>query len=124
MNVLMGRATLIQLDDLARGSYQPFADALAEIIPVETRHAKYGVEGLSAALASGYDPVAAQASVNYWHPRVAATFGRAASEHSEIYRRYGLRQRTNEALLAAWRADVRALLDGFGLARAPTDTIE
>jgi 1,2-phenylacetyl-CoA epoxidase catalytic subunit len=110
LNMLMGRATLIQLGDLSRGSYQPFSDALAEIIPAETRHAGYGAEGLRTALAAGYDPTAAQASVNYWYPRVAATFGRAASEHSETYRRYGLRERANEALLAEWKNDVHALL--------------
>jgi len=115
LNVLMGRATIIQLDDLAAGSYQPFADVLAEIIPVEKRHAGYGVDGLSAALAAGYDPVAAQASINYWYPRVAATFGRAASEHSETYRKFGLRQRGNEELLALWRADVRGVLGAFAL---------
>jgi 1,2-phenylacetyl-CoA epoxidase catalytic subunit len=119
LNVLMGRATIFQLDDLEHGSYQPFADALAEIIPVEKRHAGYGVDGLSASLAAGYDPVAAQASVNYWHPRVAATFGRAASEHSETYRKYGLRRRANEELLALWRADVQALLEAFGLREPP-----
>lgn len=115
MNILMGRATMIQLEDLAQGSYQPFADALAEIIPVETRHAGYGVEGLDAALGNGYDPVAAQASVNYWHPRVAATFGRATSEHAETYRKYGLRRRANEELLARWRGEVRGLLDARNL---------
>jgi len=115
LNALMGRATIIQLDDLSRGSYQPFADALSEIIPVETRHAGYGTEGLRTALAAGYDPTAAQASVNYWYPRVAATFGRAGSEHSQTYRRYGLRQRANEDLLAAWKADVRSILAGAGI---------
>ena len=109
MNTLMGRATLIQLDELSRGSYQPFADVLLEIIPVETRHAGYGREGLRGALDTGYDPIAAQASVNYWYPRVAATFGRAASEHSQISRNYGLREHTNEELLAAWQADVRSV---------------
>jgi len=115
LNALMGRATMIQLDDLAQGSYQPFSDALCEIIPAETRHAGYGTEGLRTALAAGHDPVAAQASVNYWYPRVAATFGRAASEHSQMYRKYGLRQRANEELLASWKADVHSFLAGAAI---------
>lgn len=119
LNTLMGRATMIQLDDLAQGSYQPFADALSGIIPVETRHAGYGVEGLRNALAAGHDVTAAQASVNYWYPRVAATFGRAASEHSETYRKYGLRERENEVLLAAWQADVRGLFAPIGIREPP-----
>ena len=115
LNTLMGRASLIQLDDLSKGSYQPFDDALAEIIPVESRHAGYGLEGLRTALAAGHDPTAAQASVNYWYPRVAATFGRAASEHSETYLKYGLRQRANEALLAEWKDEVRGILSSMSI---------
>lgn len=110
MNTLMGRATLIQLGDLSAGSYQPFADALAAILPEEARHAQYGAEGLRRAIGTGADPAAAQASVNYWYPRVLATFGRAASEHAQIYRRFGLRLRANEELAAAWQEDVRPLL--------------
>ena len=120
LNTLMGRATLVQLDDLSKGSYQPFADALAEIIPVERRHAEYGEHGARKALADGYDPIAAQASVNYWYPRVAATFGRAASEHSQTYRKYGLRERANEELLEGWRADVRPLLQDMKLREPAT----
>ena len=118
MNFLMGRASMIQLDELSRCSFQPLADTLLEILPIETRHAELGEAGLRTALAEGSDPTAAQASVNYWYPRVAATFGRAASEHSESYRKYALRSRGNEELLASWRSDVDAALDRLKL-RAP-----
>jgi len=119
MNFLMGRATRVQLDELSRCSYQPLADTLLEIAPVEARHAEFGEAGLRSALADGHDPTAAQASVNYWYPRVAATFGRAASEHSESYRKYALRNRSNEELLANWRSDVDPALQRLQL-KVPT----
>ena len=115
MNFLMGRATMVQLDELTRCSYQPLADALLEILQAETRHAELGQAGLAKALADGYDKTAAQASINYWYPRVAATFGRAASDRFEIYRKYGLRQHSNEELLAHWQADVAPRLAALGL---------
>jgi ring-1,2-phenylacetyl-CoA epoxidase subunit PaaA len=40
MNFLMGRATVVQLDELTGCSYQPLADTVAEILPVERRHAE------------------------------------------------------------------------------------
>lgn len=110
MNLLMGRATMIQLDELTRSSYAPLADTIAEILSVETRHAELGREGLRAALAGGHDPTDAQASVNYWYPRVADTFGRATSGHFETYKKYGLRQRSNAELLERWQADVAPIL--------------
>jgi ring-1,2-phenylacetyl-CoA epoxidase subunit PaaA len=106
LNVLMGRATGIQLDELSLCSYGPLADAVGRILPVERRHAELGAAGLRKALASGHDPTDVQASVNYWYPRVADTFGRAASDRFETYRRLGLRRRSNPELLERWRAEV------------------
>lgn len=115
MNFLMGRATQVQLDELSRCSYQPLVDTLLEIVPVEARHAESGQAGLRTALAEGYDPTAAQASVNYWYPRVAASFGRAASEHSEGYRKYALRSRSNEELLRKWCSEMDTALKALKL---------
>ena len=115
MNFLMGRASVVQLDELTRCSYQPLADTLAEILPVEARHARLGEQGLRVALANGHDPVDAQASVNYWYPRVADAFGRSASDHFDVYRRYGLRQRSNQELLSHWQTEVAEILKQLGL---------
>ena len=78
LNFLMGRASVIQIDELAGCSYQPFADAMTQILPVEQRHAELGEAGLRKAMAAGHDPTDAQASVNYWYRRVADTFGRGS----------------------------------------------
>jgi 1,2-phenylacetyl-CoA epoxidase catalytic subunit len=115
MNTLMGCATVIQLRELTGCSYQPLADAFAEILPAEARHAYLGDAGLRQLLADGHDRTAAQASVNFWYPRVAATFGRAGSDHFEVYRRFALRERSNEDLLATWTQDTRRILTGLGL---------
>jgi 1,2-phenylacetyl-CoA epoxidase catalytic subunit len=115
MNTLMGCATIIYLKDVSGCSYQPLADAFSEILPAEARHARLGEAGLRQLLADGYDRAAAQASVDYWYPRVASTFGRANSDHIDAYRRYGLRQRSNEELFALWQESARRILTGVGL---------
>jgi ring-1,2-phenylacetyl-CoA epoxidase subunit PaaA len=115
MNTLMGCATVVQLKELSVCSYQPLADAFSEILPTEARHAHLGEAGLRQLLADGYDRTSAQASVNYWYPRVASTFGRASSDHLDVYRRYGLRQRSNEELFAIWQEDAQRILIGLGL---------
>ena len=45
MNLLMGCAVTVQLDELARVSYQPLADAFRAIAPVEAHHAELAEEG-------------------------------------------------------------------------------
>jgi len=116
MNLLMGRASVIQLDELTRGSYQPLADAMKRIVAAERRHAELGEAGLRKVLADDGDRTAAQASVDYWFPRVAATFGRTTSDHFDAYRKYGLRERSNEELLAHWQDDIAGILNDLGLA--------
>ncbi|MCB9959771.1 MAG: phenylacetate-CoA oxygenase subunit PaaI [Rhodospirillaceae bacterium] len=115
MNVLMGRATVIQLTEAADGSYQPLADAFLEILPAEVRHAELGEEGLKRVVEAGKAVTTAQASIGYWMPRVAATFGGVDSGRFRQWKRFGLRRTPNAELLAQWQADVRGRLKPLGL---------
>ena len=45
-----------------------------------------------------------RASSDYWRPRVAASFGGAASPRFDQLQRFGIRHQPNEALLAEWNA--------------------
>ena len=110
MNVLMGRATIIQLDELSHCSYQPLAEAFHEILPRETRHAELGEEGLKKLYAEGAKSEIA-ASVDYWRSRVAASFGAAGSSRYEMLKQFGLRQTNNEQLLDAWNNAINKSLN-------------
>lgn len=111
MNVLMGLATQHAVGELARSSYQPLAEVLREILPREKRHMELGIEGLERIGATDE----ARASVAYWMPRVAETFGPATSERFEKQKAMGLRHTDNETLRAAWRAEAESVLSGLGL---------
>ncbi|MDQ0471682.1 Phenylacetic acid catabolic protein [Labrys wisconsinensis] len=115
MNVLMGLATVIQLDELSRVSYQPLAEVFRAILPRETRHAEFGVAGLVRVTGDGGGTAKARSSIAYWHPRVAATFGHSNSPRFEAQARFGLRHASNETLLAKWQAVADAQLIGLGL---------
>ena len=106
MNVLMGMATGHALGELARCSYQPLAEVLRDILPRERRHMELGIEGLEKIGASDE----ARASVAYWLPRVAETFGPAQSDRFERLTAMGLRHSDNETLRRNWRAEAEALL--------------
>ena len=88
----MGRASVIQIDELASCSYQPLADAMTQICRSSSATPSSASGACAESLAAGHDPADAQASVNYWYRRVADTFGRAGSAHYDTYRRFGLRQ--------------------------------
>lgn len=113
MNVLMGEASVIQIEDMTHSSYQPFGDAMRAILPREKRHAELGREGIGVIAARGADGKAAIAkSLDYWWPRVAETFGAGASARAEQLRRFGLRRRANADLIEDWRARMSAVFSG------------
>jgi ring-1,2-phenylacetyl-CoA epoxidase subunit PaaA len=116
MNMLMGRASAIQLGDLLACSYLPLAEALGRIVPREIAHARLGEAGLRRAIEHDAQALAAAASVAFWYPRVAATFGRSDSERFELYRKYGLRRHANAELLARWQGEIGERLAALGLA--------
>lgn len=107
-NMLMGSATAIQLAELQDCSYQPLADAIAAILPRERQHTALGETGAAQAIASRGKRSSAQAAMEYWYPRVAATFGRTDSVNAAQYMRYGLRRRDNAAMLADWTTQTAA----------------
>ena len=114
MHHLMGRAALIQMEDYTHAGYVPLAEAFRAVIPDETRHGVLAREGVSRELARGHH-AAVQASVTYWWPRVAETFGHARSRRERDLRHLGLRRRPNETLRRQWQAEMRAHLDRLHL---------
>jgi len=112
MNVLMGRATVIQLTELSHCSYQPLGEAFHDILPRERRHAELGEEGVQKIIGDDPDQKAEiAASVDYWRPRVAETFGGERSKRFDLLESFGLRHRSNEELKNQWAAEADKFFD-------------
>ena len=116
MNVLQGLAAEITLEELSHASYAPLAETFRAIAPREKRHTELGIAGLTEIAATDEGRASARAAVAYWQPKVADSFGVANSARFETLKRFGLRHRPNEALLADWTRSVHATLSPLGLA--------
>ena len=116
MNVLMGLATVEQLNELGRCSYAPLAEVLRAVLPRERRHMELGLEGLERIAADADGRSQAKTYIAYWQPRVAETFGAADSERFQRQVSMGLRQARNEQLQSTWQATVDAQLSRLQLA--------
>ncbi|OED46339.1 phenylacetic acid catabolic [Rhodobacteraceae bacterium (ex Bugula neritina AB1)] len=114
MNLLMGSAVTVQLQELSHVSYQPLAEAFRAIQPIEAHHAELAAEGLMV-LAETPEAGALQALADYWWPRVAASFGSGSSHKFEVLKAMGLRHTPNAELKARWENTVTAVLDKAGL---------
>ncbi|MBT3141634.1 phenylacetic acid catabolic [Phaeobacter gallaeciensis] len=116
MNLLMSRAVVIQLTEFSMISYQPLAEAFRTITPIETRHAELAAEGTIKLIEEGQAD-ALQVSIDYWWPRVAASFGSTSSTKAETLKGMGLRKSTNAELKTRWQAEATTLLESLGLKR-------
>jgi 1,2-phenylacetyl-CoA epoxidase catalytic subunit len=114
MNLLMGRAVAVQMTEFSMVSYQPLAEAFRAIAPVEAHHAELAQEGLEKLIES-VDKSTLQVSVDYWWPRVAASFGSASSSKADSLKAMGLRKSTNADLQSRWAAEAGAVLEKLGL---------
>ena len=111
MNVLMGRATVVQLNELSQCSYQPLAEVFLEILPREKRHAELGEEGIKRIAEGDTGKREINACFDYWLPRVEASFGAPKSERFAMLNKFGLRHHSNEDLLGEWQKGVDQDLD-------------
>lgn len=116
MNFLMGLATVHQLKEQVLTSYQPLSEEFRAILPKETRHMELGQEGLARVSETPAARSDALASIAYWMPKVAETFGPAHSSRFDRLKKMGLRHTENETLRRAWTADAEARLASLKLA--------
>lgn len=114
MNLLMGRAVGLQLEEFQTLSYQPLAETFRAIAPVEARHAELAEEGLVALIAET-EATELQASVDYWLPRVAASFGTADANRMDALKSMGLRRSSPDEMRSRWEAEAKAVLTQIGL---------
>lgn len=112
MSLLMGHAVAVQLDDLARISYQPLAQAFRSIAAIEARHTELALAGVEALVARG---AALEAAVSYWWPRVATSFGADDAERFARLAEQGLRHVPGAEQRARWQTETAAALMPLGL---------
>ncbi|UWQ15342.1 phenylacetate-CoA oxygenase subunit PaaI [Aliiroseovarius sp. M344] len=115
MNLLMGLAVGVQMGEFTRVSYAPLADAFRTIAPVEARHAELAAEGIARLQETGTDTAALQSSVDYWWPRVAASFGKDVSTRASQLQAFGLRHSSNAEQREEWEAAAATSLKKLGL---------
>ncbi len=113
MNLCMGCGVCVHLEELSAISYQPLAEAIREILPVERRHAELAENGISRLLDSD-EATAVRSSLAYWRPRVSAMFGDVGEERLTRLRNWGLRRRNGSAMRRRWKERLDGALRRIG----------
>lgn len=114
-NFCMDRGAGHQLDDAMKCSYAPWARTVATIHKEEMMHVNHGDTWVKRLAEHPDTKDEVQAALNKWYPRTMNIFGRPNSSKNKIYCKLGLKNRDNEEVRQAFKADIIRALEGTGL---------
>lgn len=108
-------AEILQAEDLLHCSFVPLRTVMRSIMPEEKFHCQFGIDFGRELVKSPEGRAALQAAVNSFYPVILSFFGRPGSKNNEMYRRWGIKLRTNEAMRADYLVRARQAADAVGL---------
>jgi len=115
-NFCMDRGAGHQLEDVKESTYGPWQREIARIFREEMTHVGHGdfwVKKL--ALESPETKKEIQKALDLWYPRTMNIFGKPHTKKNDLYRKYGIKRRTNEEVREAFAAEIKKNCDEWGL---------
>jgi len=91
-------AEILQVEDLLHCTFHPLRNLARMTMPEERFHAQFGIDFGKELVASDAGKRRLQKAVDAVFPIMPAFFGRPGSKNNETYRRFGIKQHTNEAM--------------------------
>ena len=108
-------AEILQVEDLLHCSFHPLRNLGRITMPEEKFHAKFGKDSCLELIQAGRG-AEVQDAIDRYFPITPAFFGASHSKNNEIFRKWNLKQRTNEEMRADFLARVTELVEkDFGL---------
>lgn len=123
-NFLMDRAAGHQLRDAAECSWGPWSRAMVQIEKEEWMHVRHGEHWVKKLAASPETLHEIQKALDFWFPKVNRVFGKAASKTNQAFQKMKLKQRDNQEVRESWYAEMKPLLESYGLKVPAIDVIE
>jgi ring-1,2-phenylacetyl-CoA epoxidase subunit PaaA len=108
-------AEILQVEDLLHCSFHPLRNLARLTMPEEKFHAKFGKD-FCLELIQGGRAREVQDAIDRYFPITPGFFGASQSKNNEMYRRFGLKQRTNDEMREDFLGRVTELVEkDFGL---------
>lgn len=115
IKLLADLAEILQVEDLLHCSYLPLRNVARTTMPEEKFHAQFGRDFCTELVKTPDGKTRVQDAINRYFPYLPHFFGAADSRNNEIYRKFSLKQRKNDAMRVDYLNRVKDLLDGLGL---------
>ena len=109
-------AEILQVEDLLHCGFHPLRNLARMTMPEERFHAQFGEDFTTDLIETEAGRAAAQEAIDRLFPTLPAFFGRPRSTNNAIFRKWGIKQRTNEDMRADYIERARVLVeDKLGL---------
>ena len=115
IKLLADLAEILQVEDLAQCAFLPLRNLSRMTMPEERFHAQFGREFCTELCKTEEGKRAVQDAVNRYFPILPGFFGKARSRNNEVFRKWGIKQRTNEAMLEDFLVRAKEVCDELGL---------
>ncbi len=115
IKLLADLAEILQVEDLAQCTFLPLRNLSRMTMPEERFHAQFGKDFCTELCQTEEGRAAVQDAINRYYPILPKFFGRPKSKNNEIYRKWGIKQRTTEDMLADYIKRATELVDELGL---------
>lgn len=112
IKLLADLAEILQVEDLAQCTFLPLRNLARMTMPEERFHAQFGEDFSKELIQTEEGRKAVQDAIDRYFPILPKFFGRPQSKNNEIYRKWGIKQRTNEDMLADYVKRARELVEG------------
>jgi ring-1,2-phenylacetyl-CoA epoxidase subunit PaaA len=111
-------AEILQVEDLLHCSFHPLRNLGRITMPEEKFHAKFGKDSCLELIQAGR-AAEVQDAIDRYFPITPAFFGASQSKNNEMFRRWGLKQRSNDEMRADFLARVTELVEKDFALRLP-----
>jgi ring-1,2-phenylacetyl-CoA epoxidase subunit PaaA len=119
IKLLADMAEILQVEDLLHCTFVPLRNLARSTMPEERFHAEFGREFSTELCRTDEGRAEVQAAIDQYFPLLPAFFGGDRSKNNEIYRKWGIKLRTNEEMREDYLVRAKELVESLGL-RLPT----
>jgi len=117
VKALADLAEILQMEDLLECSYLPLRSLAEKLMPEEKFHAGFGKSRLQQLCETPEGKTQAQRAIHRLFAVVLPFFGQSHSKNNELFRKWGVKQRSNAFMRGDFIARVQALCDGLNIER-------
>jgi ring-1,2-phenylacetyl-CoA epoxidase subunit PaaA len=115
IKLLADLAEILQVEDLLHCTFHPLRNLARMTMPEERFHAQFGKDFCGDLVETEEGKQKVQDAIDRYFPILPAFFGSAGSKNNELFRRYGIKQRSNEEMLEDYLERAKALVAELGL---------